>query len=59
MTDEKTVTIDLVKGNSCGEGLYINDTRVAGTKPMPGGQVVKSWKVPVKRLLDVLKGLSK
>ncbi len=57
MTDkkEKNVTIELVVGHGCGEGLYMDDTRIAGSKPMPGGKVVKKWTASVSEIRAILR----
>jgi hypothetical protein len=54
MSKDERVTIELVRGNSCGEGLYLNDNRIAGTKPMPAGKVVNTWSVSVAELRELL-----
>ena len=47
------IEIALVSGVE-GGSLYINDYRVAGTKPWGGGTVTKRWTVPKERLLKAL-----
>lgn len=39
---EKEITIKLVNGVE-GNSIYLNDTRICGSKPWGGGSVVKEW----------------
>ena len=53
MNDEK-VTIEIINGCE-GKSIYINDYRVAGSKPWGGGTVEKTW-IAYKE--DILKALN-
>lgn len=55
---EPSVTVELVKGNGCGEGLYMDDNRIAGSKPMPGGQTIRTWTVSVSEIRAILRRAS-
>ena len=51
--DNEKVTIEIVNGCE-GKSVYINDYRVAGSKPWGGGTVERSWTANKK---DILKAL--
>lgn len=51
---DKTVNIELVSGCE-GYSLYIDDYRVAGSKPWGGGKVVKAWTAKVADIDKALK----
>ena len=51
--NDKTVKIEVVSGVE-GHSLYIDDRRVAGSKPWGGGKTVRSWTANVN---DILKAL--
>ena len=53
--EEKT-KIDIVQGvHSTGYSLYINEYRVAGVKPWGGGNVLKTWVVDKKEIIEAIK----
>lgn len=45
--------IEIIEGLS-GLSLYINDYRVAGSKPYGGGRTVKQWQADVQDLISAL-----
>lgn len=51
--DKEKVTIEIVNGCE-GKCIYINDYRVAGSKPWGGGRVETSWTVDKKEILKAL-----
>ena len=57
MNDEK-VTIQIIKwcaGKCEGRSIYINDYRVAGSKPYGGGTIETTW---IANKEDILKALN-
>lgn len=52
MSDDKVI-IEVINGCE-GKAVYINDYRVAGSKPYGGGYVERSWMADRK---DILKAL--
>ena len=54
---EEMIEINIVQGVE-GKSLYINDHRVAGSKPWGGGKIIQTWKVQKKDLLeDIQEGM--
>ena len=51
--DDIKVKIEIVDGPG-GYSLYINDTRVAGPKPLGGGRLVKAFGVKADELISLL-----
>lgn len=51
--DNEKVKIELVNGCE-GKSIYINDYRVAGSKPWGGGRTEKDWIVDKKKFLSSL-----
>ena len=49
----KTVTIEVIQ-SAMGLCLSINDTRVAGEKPLGGGKVIHSFVIPIERIRELL-----
>ena len=54
METEKKVRVEIIKGVE-GLAIYINDYRVAGSKPWGGGQSIKAW--TTVREADILTAL--
>jgi hypothetical protein len=50
---DSKVKIEIVDGPG-GYSLYINDTRVAGPKPLGGGRLVKAFGVKADELISLL-----
>ena len=51
--DKEKITIEVVNGCE-GKSIYINDYRVAGSKPWGGGTVEKTWATTKKEILKAL-----
>lgn len=51
--DNEKVKIELVNGCE-GKSLYINDFRVAGSKPWGGGRTELTWMVDKERIIKYL-----
>jgi hypothetical protein len=51
--DKEKITIEVVNGCE-GKSIYINDYRVAGSKPWGGGTVEKSWTTTKEEILKAL-----
>lgn len=50
---DSKVKIEIVDGPG-GYSLYINDTRVAGPKPLGGGRITETFWVEEKAILDAI-----
>lgn len=46
--------IELISGVE-GNSLYLNDTRIAGSKPWGGGKVIESWNISKRAEKDISK----
>lgn len=42
----REITIELVNGVE-GNSIYLNDTRICGSKPWGGGSVIKQWNTSI------------
>tara|TARA_R110000868_G_C10421851_1_gene723423 strand:+ start:265 stop:465 length:201 start_codon:yes stop_codon:yes gene_type:complete len=47
------MTIELVNGVE-GYSIYLNDTRICGSKPWGGGSVIKQWTTSVREFENAL-----
>ena len=50
---KQEITIELVNGVE-GNSIYLNDTRICGSKPWGGGSLIKQWTTSVRELENAL-----
>lgn len=53
MLKMKTAKIEIVNGVE-GRSIYLNETRIAGSKPWGGGEVIDLWHIKENNLFDAL-----
>lgn len=62
MSDKKEMphfTLEVVKWEGKLHCCYLNNFRIAGSKPWAGGETVKSWPVPLRDLVQAIPELRK
>lgn len=52
-------TLEVVKWEGKLHCCYLNNFRIAGSKPWAGGETVKSWPVPLRDLVQAIPDLRK
>lgn len=55
MTKDKKLKVEVVKGVYGHMSIYINDYRIAGVKPMAGGEVLYSFTTTEKDIKTALR----
>lgn len=53
MAAKEEMQIELVAGVE-GHSLYLNDTRICGSKPWGGGSVIKRWTTSIRDIENAL-----
>ena len=47
------INLELVQGVE-GDSIYLNDTRICGSKPWGGGKVMKKWTTSIRDIENAL-----
>jgi len=55
VSDPKELKLDLVEWEDRPHCIYLDDYRIAGSKPWGGGKIVKTWKVRRSDLEEALR----